>query len=418
MNGKKVQEQIIKEAIAACLPDAAVQRALRDLPQTSGKKLLVAIGKAAWRMAKAALEDESIHFDDGIVITKYGHVEGKLEGVRCYEAGHPVPDENSIRATEAALEMVRGLTADDLVVVLLSGGGSALFEKPLIPLKELTVLTEALLAKGANIVEMNSVRKRFSGVKGGRFARTCAPARVYNIILSDIIGDPIDMIASGPTYPDSSTCEEAQAVIEKYEISLSAAEQQLLTVETPKELVAVQTTVSGSVTELCRAARNTCERLGYATEIMTTSMDCEAREAGRLLGSIGHTHAGDVTPRAYLFGGETVVHLRGKGKGGRNQELALAAAPLIAGCDSVRIFSFGSDGTDGPTHAAGGCCDGNTMAALNKAGISWETALSENDAYHALSAVDGLIFTGPTGTNVNDLAVVLITPEDKIGRKK
>nr|WP_072514905.1 DUF4147 domain-containing protein [Ndongobacter massiliensis] len=418
MNGKIAQEQIVKEAIAACLPDAAVQRALRDLPQTTGKKILVAVGKAAWRMAKAALEAENVSFDDGIVITKYGHVEGPLEGVRCYEAGHPILDENSLQATEAALETVRGLASEDLVVVLLSGGGSALFEKPLIPLEELTTLTDALLAKGANIVEMNRVRKRFSGVKGGRFALACAPAQVYNIILSDIIGDPIDMIASGPTYPDDSTCAQAQAVIAKYDIPLSAAAQKLLVVETPAELTNVQTTVSGSVTELCCAARSACERLGYATEILTTSMDCEAREAGRLLGSIGHTHAGDTTPRAYLFGGETVVHLRGKGKGGRNQELALAAAPLIAGCDTVRIFSFGSDGTDGPTDAAGGCCDGNTMAALKKAGVSLDAALADNDAYHALGAVNQLIFTGPTGTNVNDLSVVLITPEDKIGRKE
>ena len=207
-------ESIWTAAIRSVLPDEAVRRALEHFhPQ--GRVFLVAAGKAAWQMAHAALAVLG-RVDAGIVITKYGHVRGPLPGVTCCEAGHPVPDDNSFAATQRALALVSGLRADDTVLFLLSGGGSALFEKPLLPAEELQAITQALLACGADIVEINTIRKRLSAVKGGRFALACAPAAVYSVVLSDILGDPLDMIASGPACPDSSTCAQAAAIAEKY----------------------------------------------------------------------------------------------------------------------------------------------------------------------------------------------------------
>ena len=398
-------DAIIRAAIAAVLPDEAVRRALkgRHFP---GRVLLVAAGKAAWQMARAAVEALG-PVDAGVVVTKYGHVQGQLPGVICYEAGHPVPDENSFRATQAALDLVAGAKETDTVLFLLSGGGSALFEKPLIPGGELQDITQQLLACGAGIVEMNTIRKRLSAVKGGRFALACAPARVYSIVLSDILGDPLDMIASGPAVPDRSTCAQAQAIAETYGLRLSEAARACLQQETPKVLDNVETHITGSVRELCAAAAAACGQLGYKPVLLTDHLDCEAREAGRFLADIARTHAGRGQATAYLAGGETVVRLTGHGLGGRNQELALAAAPGLAGLPAA-VFSVGSDGTDGPTDAAGGYVDGDTAAALAARGLDAGAVLADNDAYHALQAVDGLIVTGPTGTNVNDVAVVLV----------
>ena len=211
---------IINDSIESVKPDEAVRRALKAFAPKGGRVLLVAAGKAAWQMAHAAVEALG-RVDGGVVVTKYDHVKGEIPGVKCYEAGHPVPDENSFAATERALELVHGLTEKDTVLFLLSGGGSALFEKPLIPGAELQGITNQLLASGADIVEMNTIRKRLSAVKGGRFAQACAPAKVFSIVLSDILGDPLDMIASGPAVPDSSTCAQALAIAEKYHLNLS-----------------------------------------------------------------------------------------------------------------------------------------------------------------------------------------------------
>ena len=402
---RKDADAIVKASIEAVLPDEAVARALKDYKRPAGRLVLVATGKAAWQMASAAAKIISV--DEGFVITKYDHVMGEIPGVRCFEAGHPVPDQNGFDATGKVLEAVGPLSEDDEVLFLLSGGGSALFEKPLIPGEELQDITRQLLAAGADIVEMNTIRKRLSGVKGGRFALACAPARVYSIVLSDILGDPLDMIASGPAYPDGSTCEEAAEIAERYGLKLSDRVWQLLRQETPKQLDNVSTEITGSVRELCRAAAAECERLGYETEILTDRLDCEASDAGRWLGEMAAYNAGKGAKKAFIAGGETVVHLRGDGLGGRNQELALAAAPAVDGLEAA-VFSFGSDGTDGPTDAAGGYVDGDTVSLLGNAGVSIEAALADNDAYHALKACGGLIMTGPTGTNVNDAAVVLV----------
>ena len=399
-------DAIVRASIQAVLPDEAIRRALAAFRPGPGRTLLVAAGKAAWQMAKAAV-DTLGQVDGGVVVTKYDHVKGAIPGVDCYEAGHPVPDNGSFFATARALELVQGLTADDTVLFLLSGGGSALFEQPFVSGEELQDITRQLLACGADIVEMNTIRKRLSRVKGGRFAQACAPANVFAVVLSDILGDPLDMIASGPACPDASTCRQALAIAEKYGLKLSDEARRLLTVETPKTLDNVTTRITGSVRELCAAAAVQCRALGYEPMLLSDQLCCEAREAGSFLASVLRTHAGDGRRLAFLAGGETVVHLTGKGLGGRNQELALAAAPGIAGLNAA-VFSVGSDGTDGPTDAAGGYVDGDTNAALQAAGLDVFEVLKQNDAYHALKAVDGLLVTGPTGTNVNDVAVALL----------
>ena len=407
MELKATATKIIDNAIRSAMPGAAVQRALegRDLPE---KITLVSIGKAGWAMAKAAHDLLGDRIGKGIVITKYEHVMHPLGDITMWEAGHPVPDQNSYRATREAIDMVSGLTEEDLVLFLISGGGSALFESPVIPEDQMEDVTKQLLACGAEITEINTIRKRLSMVKGGKFAEICAPARVLSIVLSDIIGDPLDMIASGPAYPDSATTEDALNIVKKYGLKLSAEAMEALNRPTPKTLSNVETVVTGSVTQLCMSAAETCRELGIQPRILTASLSCTARDAGSFLASIAQFHQGADHPVAYILGGETVVKLTGKGKGGRNQELALAAAEGIAGIKNAAVFSVGSDGTDGPTDAAGGYVDGTTRERLLEKGIRIPEVLQENDAYHALKAVDGLIVTGPTGTNVNDLSVLLL----------
>ena len=407
---RRQAEEIVSAAIRAVQPDDAVARALegQDFP---GRVVLVAAGKAAWQMARAACGCLGSRIDTGVVVTKYGHGMGPLEKLTCLEAGHPVPDENSFAGTLEALALVRGLGPEDTVLFLLSGGGSALFEEPLISGAELQSITEQLLACGADIVEINTIRKRLSAVKGGRFAQACAPARVFSIVLSDILGDPLDMIASGPAVPDTSTCAQAIAIAETYDLKLSGEARALLSRETPKALSNVTTRITGSVRELCAAAAAACRERGYEPVLLTDQLCCQAREAGSFLASVVRTHAADGKKLAFLAGGETVVKVTGTGKGGRNQELALAAARGIAGIAGAAVFSVGSDGTDGPTDAAGGYVDHETCAELVAQGIDIHRVLENNDAYHALEKTGGLLRTGPTGTNVNDVAVALVGTE-------
>ncbi len=401
-------DRIVRESIRKVLPDEAVSRALAGKDFGHGRVYVVAAGKAAWQMAKTAADILGDRMEAGVAVTKYDHVKGDIPGMKCFEAGHPVPDTNSFAGTQAALQLVEDLREEDTVLFLLSGGGSALFEKPLIPEEELADITKQLLACGADIVEINTIRKRISAVKGGKFAKLCEPARVFSIVLSDILGDPLDMIASGPAYPDSTTCAQAAAVAEKYQLRLSKRAREMLGQETPKSLDNVETVITGSVRDLCKAAADVCRELGYEPEVLTDQLSCEAREAGAFLGAIAKSHQDSEKSLAFLAGGETVVHLTGTGMGGRNQELALAAAQGIAGLSDTAVFSVGSDGTDGPTDAAGGYCDGTTEGVLAAQGMEIYQVLQQNDAYHALEKSGGLIITGATGTNVNDVSVLLI----------
>ena len=403
---------IIKRSIHAVLPDTAVQKALEDL-ETKRPAHVIAIGKAAWKMASAASGILGNRLRSGVVITKYGHSEGSIPGIEIIEAGHPVPDENGVRAARRVLEAADGLSEDDLVVFLVSGGGSALFEMPLpgVTLGDIAEVTRRLLACGADIVELNTIRKHLSAVKGGRFAQRCAPARVRSIVLSDVLGDPLDSIASGPAYPDSTTSADALKILKRYGIKIPESVRDALLLETPKALDNVETRITGNVNALCHSAMAAARDLGYAPLLLTTTLDCEARDAGALLAAVARQvkSSGEPVkpPCAVILGGETVVHLKGKGRGGRNQELALSASRGIDGLKNTLIFSVGSDGTDGPTDAAGGMVTGAFCSECRRLGLSVDAGRDDNDAYTLLEAAGGLIVTGPTGTNVNDLTVLL-----------
>jgi len=403
---------IIKNIIAENMPDTAVENALRG-HDFKKNIYVVAIGKAAWVMARAAQDFLGDRLTGGIVVTKYGHSMGSLPGIKIYEAGHPVSDENTIAATLECVKLAENLTKDDELLFLVSGGGSALFELPPdgITLDEVQSITNQLLTGGADIVEMNTIRKRLSSVKAGRFALLAAPAQVYAIILSDVLGDRPDTIASGPAAPDNSTADDAMKVVTKYNLTLTDLQKKYLLQETPKEITNVKTVVMGGVRFLCESTAKIAQSLGYAPFVLTTTMNCEAADAGRLLASVAaDARAGRNSfkaPCAIIYGGETVVTLTGKGKGGRCQEIALAATKGIEGLEDTLIFALGSDGTDGPTDAAGGIVDGDTASKLRDVGIDVDKALADNDSYNALKAVGSLIVTGPTGTNVNDVVVIL-----------
>jgi len=407
--------KIIDNSIKAVLPEASVIKALEN-KQFNGDIVVIAIGKAAWNMANATNEALGDSITKGIVVTKYDHAKGPIEGFEIVEAGHPVPDENSVIGATKALDLVKDLTENDNVILLISGGGSAIFEKPMdgVTLEDIMDITNQLLSSGADIIEINTIRKHLSAVKGGKFAYQCGKAQIYSIVLSDVLGDRLDSIASGPAYPDSSTSQEAISIVERYKIRISDSVREVLNIETPKKVENCETVVTGSVSALCEATARSAEELGYNPFILTSTLDCEAKDAGRYMAAIAREikdkrrqGAFMKPPCAIIAGGETVVRVSGKGKGGRNQELALAAAMGIKGIEDVVIFSIGSDGTDGPTDAAGGIVDGDTINRIKSNKIEPEVYLDNNDSYNALKASGDLIITGSTGTNVNDVVVIL-----------
>lgn len=410
---RKEAERIISQSIRDMLPDRAVEQALSGI-QLNGNIYVVAFGKAGWQMAYAASKILNGRMKQGVIVTKYQHSRGELPKFSIIEAGHPVPDENSVKGADMIMNLMRQAGKDDTVVLLVSGGGSALLEKPEegLTLQDIQDVTTRLLQCGAAIGEINVIRKRLSAVKGGKLAQLCPQTRIYQVVLSDIIDDDLEMIASGPACADTSTYEDVCRIKNKYGLEFSEHIEAALRTETPDRIDHVDSIITGSVRELCRSAAKNARELGYEPYIITTSLDCEAREAGTFMASIARSvdrmgPMGFRRPCAIIAGGETVVNLTGHGKGGRNQELALSAARGMDGMEHTVLFSLGSDGTDGPTDAAGGIVDGMTMSRMREMGIDCEKALRNNDAYHALKEIDGLIMTGATGTNVNDVAVIL-----------
>lgn len=401
--------KIVDRAIEQVLPEPAVEEVLRGRSY-AGRVVVVAVGKAAWRMAAAASRLLGEQISRGVVVTKYHHSQGELPRFQIVEAAHPVPDENSLRGAQLALAAVEGLGEGDQVIFLLSGGGSALFEQLAqgVSLGELQHVTDQLLGCGADIVEVNTIRKRLSLVKGGRFAQRCAPAQVLAVVLSDVVGDRLDTIASGPACPDGSTSAQALEIVEKYKLDLSPAALAALEQETPKALERVETVFAGNLDTLRKAAAQAARDLGYATAVWDDPVEWEAAQAGQKLAAKARQMAEQAAPQALIAGGETVVRLgRNPGKGGRNQETALAAALELEGTDGMLVLSVGSDGTDGPTDAAGGFAQGDTAQRMRQAGLDPADALAHHNAYPALEAAQGLVVTGPTGTNVNDLLLVL-----------
>ncbi len=397
---------IINKTILDVMPDKAVHNSLQEL-SLQEPIFVIAIGKAAWVMAKAAKDYLSEQLQSGIIVTKYGHSKGEIRNFEIIESGHPTPDENSVIGAKKVMAMIEKIPENGTILFLLSGGGSSLVELPLpgLTLEDIQKVTEQLLYCGAGISEINLIRKKLSAIKGGKLGSLLGKRRAYSVILSDVLGDNADMIASGITYKDVSTVEDIKTMLNKYQLKLSEKVYRVLMACTSNETVEIENHVVGSVVELCEAAaKHACE-LGYQPYIISTNLSCEAREAGQWIASM--VDSDKKRPYAIIAGGETVVKIVGSGLGGRNQEIALSAAYELQGKKDVLLFSLGSDGTDGPTDAAGGIVDGETIDKLLKQGINSKEVLDNNDSYHALKAVDGLIITGATGTNVNDVTVLL-----------
>jgi glycerate 2-kinase len=433
-------EQIRRSALAAVDPAAAVRKFLRvgrsglkivgttqNVP-TSRPVRLLAAGKAAVPMAEAAAGLLGERLGRGVVVTRRGQggTWSLPEGVRLLEAGHPVPDAAGEAAARAVEDIVSGASAEDVFLTLLSGGASALLPDPAegLTLEDLQETTSLLLRSGAPIGDLNAVRKHLARLKGGRLARLAAPARMVVLLLSDVVGDPLDVIASGPTAPDPTTYADAWRALERRGLVSdlrTAVRRHLETglsggiAESPKPGDLVFERVLNVVVGSCRLAAEAAVReartLGYRTLLLSTFVEGEAREIVRVAVAQGRGVLVEghplVPPACLIWGGETTVTVKGSGTGGRNQEQALAAALALDRIEGVTLMALATDGSDGPTDAAGGIVDGTTAAAIRAAGVDPVRALADNDSYRALAAGGALLRTGPTGTNVNDLLVVL-----------
>ena len=393
---------------------------------TIGKLYLVGIGKAAATMAHAVEKLLGDGIDAGIIITKYGHGMD-LKHCRLLEAGHPIPDANGVEATAALLNLVSQATSDDLILFLISGGGSALCPAPAvgITLADKQAATSLLLASGATIHEINTIRKHLSRIKGGQLCRAANGARMVSLIISDVIGGDLDIIASGITAPDPSTFSDCLAILSRYQLldKIPAAVHQHLAAgvsglaeETPKPgdplFAKIRNHIIGANTDALAAAAGKAEALGFRPLILSSTLQGEAREAAGVLSSIAHEsrRSGQPVqpPACLLAGGETTVTLRGGGLGGRNMEFALAAAMALAGTRGILLLSAGTDGTDGPTDAAGAFADGTTAVRAEALGLSPARHLADNDSYRFFQQLGDLFITGPTRTNVMDLAIFLV----------
>ncbi|OPY73875.1 MAG: putative hydroxypyruvate reductase [Syntrophorhabdus sp. PtaU1.Bin058] len=397
--------------------------------------LVVGFGKAAVPMARALADNAGGLISSGIAVTTYGQIKQAVavDRIKIHEARHPLPDANGVRATGEIKELVRNLDDRTLVVCLISGGGSALLVSPCagITLEEKQAATNLLLRAGADIYELNTVRKHISDVKGGKLAGIAYPAHIISLILSDVIGDRLDVIASGPTSPDRTTYSDALKVIERYTLAekmpssvmkvLESGLQGLLA-ETPKEgnpvFEKVDNVIIGSNKGAIEAARAEATRLGFDAAVISAEIRGEARDAGRRLAREAievlerrkrEPGTGDgKRPVCIVSGGETTVTVIGSGRGGRNTELALAFAEEIEGRDGITFLSAGTDGADGPTDAAGAIADGQTIAKARAIGVDPEQYLQNNDSYNFFKRIDDLLITGLTGTNVMDIQIALI----------
>jgi len=433
---RKAAGEIFQAALDAASPRIAIHRHVRregerllvdgavyDLSR--GRVYVVGAGKACAAMAAAVEEVLGDRIRDGVVVVKDGYAL-PLRRIRVTQAGHPVPDARGAEGTSAILGLLTETRPEDLVIVLISGGGSALLPAPVagIDLIEKQAMTRALLACGATIEEINAVRKHCSRIKGGQLARALFPARSLTLILSDVIGDPLDAIASGPTVPDTTTYGEALEVLRRYRVEDRIPVSILRHLErgargeipeTPKAgdpcFATAHHCIVGNNFQSLLAARDRAARLGFQALLLTTALKGESREVAKVLAALllemrrsGHPLS---PPACLLLGGETTVTVRGNGKGGRSQELVLAGAIAIAGGRDLVIWSAGTDGTDGPTDAAGAVADGDTWARAKEVGLDPLRALEENDAYHFFEGLGDLIKTGPTLTNVMDVILLL-----------
>lgn len=435
---------IFMAGVAAVDPVAAVQRAVvrqgntldvhgisYDL-QRYAHVYIVGAGKAGATMAQGLEGILGEQLTRGVVTVKYAHTVkhahlAPVSRVVLHEAAHPVPDEAGVRGAEALIRLAQQAGADDVIFCLLSGGGSALLPAPSpgITLEEKQRVTSLFLECGASIDEINAIRKHISRLKGGQLARLVAPATLITLVLSDVVGDRLDVIASGPTVPDPTTYQDCLDIVQRYHLlaRLPASVRTHLQrgqagelPETPKAadpaFTRCQTVIIGSNRIALQAARTAAQTRGYTTLILSSSVEGEARQIARMHAAIAReirqSGAPVPPPACVIAGGETTVTLHGAGRGGRNQEFALAAALDIAGLDGVVVLSGGTDGTDGPTPAAGALADGRTVARAQALGLAPDDFLRRNDSYHFFHALDDLFITGPTGTNVMDMHILLV----------
>lgn len=428
---------IFDAAVRAADPAAAVRRHVsldRSTLRVDGRSydlerldriFLIGAGKASGPMAKTLEDLLGERITAGIVNVKYGYTV-PLERVSLVEAGHPIPDDAGFRGAERMLDLLEQAGPHDLVLCVISGGGSALLPAPVdgVSLAEKARVTDLLLKSGATIQEINAVRKHLSKIKGGQLARAAAPAEVAVLILSDVVGNPIDAIASGPAVPDPTTFADAREVLKRYGLTAEAPGGLVdylnrgaagLVPETPKPgnpiFERVQTVIVGSNDVAVQAAARSAQASGLQTVVLPT-VTGEARDAAAMFSDRAMQFANDIRPACVLAGGETTVRVRGSGMGGRCQEFALAAALKIAGRQRTLVAAFGTDGTDGPTDAAGAVADGTTLGRADAAGLDARRALDDNDAYTFFSLLSDLIVTGPTNTNVNDIYLALMSPRE------
>ena len=424
---------IFDESLLAVDPYKAVNRHIdyvlsRYKKEKFNKLYIVSFGKAAPSMARALADGVGNALTKGIVITKYGHAGSQhfADTLAVYEAGHPIPDENGFRATGKVLNLLQQADEKTFVVFLISGGGSALLCCPYegISLAEKQAVTDLLLKAGADIQELNTVRKHISAVKGGRLAEIAYPAKMVSLILSDVIGDPLDVIASGPTSPDSSTYTDAINVIQKYGLTerMPGSVITILTrgsqghiPETPKKgspaFSGMDNIIIASNAIAVAAAKKAAERMGYKTAVLSTELRGEASHVAKDLAKAALDQK-KTLPKGEKFcliaGGETTVTVKGDGKGGRNTELALAFGIEIQGETGITFLSAGTDGTDGPTDAAGAIVTGQMFSDAVQRGLDPQDYLTRNDSYSFFKAINGLVITGPTGTNVMDIQLILL----------
>ncbi|MEW6634069.1 MAG: glycerate kinase [Pseudomonadota bacterium] len=408
---------IFNAAVAAADPEKTIRDHLPARPK--GRTIVIGAGKGSAQMA-AAFEKVWDGPIDGLVVTRYGYG-AKCERIEIIEAAHPVPDAAGLEASRRLLEKVRGLTADDLVVALISGGGSALLPSPApgLTLADEIAVNEALLASGAPIAAMNTIRKHVSTIKGGRLAAAAYPARVVSLVVSDIPGDNPALVASGPTVPDTGSREDALASIAAYNMKLPAsvmAHIQSLAADAPRpddpRFAGNEVHLTASAGVSLEAAAAEAKRHGIEAVILSDSIEGEAREVGGVHAAIAREVAGRNRPFAkpvlILSGGETTVTLRAKGKGGRNSEFLLAFAIGIDGMNGIHALAADTDGIDGSENNAGAFADGSTVSRMRSVGTDAKAMLAGNNAWTAFNSVDDLFVPGPTGTNVNDLRAILI----------
>ena len=423
MQERQLLRGMFEAAIAAASPDKAVPANLPEPP--TGRTVVIGAGKAAASMARAV----EAHWPDdeplsGLVVTRYGHGVGPLKRIEVVEAAHPIPDAAGQNAARRILDLVTGLGPEDLALCLISGGGSALLSLPApgITLDDKRALNKALLKSGANINEINCVRKHLSAIKGGRLARAAAPARIASLIISDVPGDDPSVIASGPTTPDTTTLADAKAVLRRYSIVPSASVQALLDdgrSETPKPgdpaFARSETRIIAAPQASLMAAAEAASRAGYRPLILGDALEGEAKEVGKLMAGIARQVAVHSQPApapcVLISGGETTVAVRGRGRGGRNVEFLLSMAVELDGRPRIFAIAGDTDGTDGAEEVAGAIVTPDSLERARGLGLNARAVLADNDAHNLFRALGDQVITGPTMTNVNDFRAVLINPE-------